>query len=69
MWDALLMLRFIASAVPLGSAGKTDRRTPLALPADFFKGSLRLAYAAYRLSLPATRTADTGKKHDKKNIA
>jgi hypothetical protein len=69
MWEALLMLRLIALAVPFGPTSKVDRRKSLALPADFFKDSIRLACAAYRLSLPATRTVKTGKNNDKKNIA
>lgn len=62
MWEAVLILRLIASAVPVTPATGT-RRTPLAMPADFFRNSIRLAYAAYRLSaLPVEGLKKTNEK-------
>jgi hypothetical protein len=69
MWEALLMLRLMMSAVPLGLARKTDRWAPSTFPVETLKGSIRLVYAAYRLSLPVARTAETGKNNDHKKIA
>ena len=62
MWEALMLLRLIASAGPSFSVGR--RVTPPALPADTLKGAIRLSFAAYRLSLPVSRSPDGN--HDRK---
>jgi hypothetical protein len=49
MWEALIMLRLIASAAP----SFTGRRVPQsALAPRALKGAIRLSFAGYRLSLP-----------------
>lgn len=59
MWEAMIMLRLLASASPrlsLGHARRglplSGRGLPLSLPADTLKGAIRLSFAAWRLSLP-----------------
>ncbi|UCI05258.1 hypothetical protein [Mesorhizobium sp. B1-1-8] len=61
MWEALMLLRLIASAGPSFSVGQ--RTTP---PADTLKGTIRLSYAACRLSLPVPRSPDSHGNHDRK---
>ncbi|TPL06118.1 hypothetical protein FJ938_14035 [Mesorhizobium sp. B2-4-14] len=74
MWEALMMLRLIASVSPKLSLGRPGRRTalpgsglPLALPADTLKGAIRLDFAAWRLSLPVSRPHRHG--HYRRKIA
>lgn len=52
MWEALLMLRLMASNAAIASANEGSRNMPLALPADTLKGMIRLSFATWRLSLP-----------------
>jgi hypothetical protein len=67
MWEALMMLRLIASAGPTFSAGRVTRVTPLAVPADTLKGTIRLSFAAYRLSLPPAGS-NNNKNRDQKTV-
>jgi hypothetical protein len=78
MWEAMIMLRLLASASPrlsLGHAGRglplsrrglplAGRSLPLALPADTLKGAIRLSFAAWRLSLPLS--PNNHADHDRK---
>lgn len=80
MWEAMIMLRLLASAspkLPPGHVGcglpLTGRGLPLAgramqlgLPADTLKGAIRLSFAAWRLSLPLSPNnhADHGNHAD-----
>ncbi|TIT67643.1 MAG: hypothetical protein E5W90_07055 [Mesorhizobium sp.] len=93
MWDALMLLRLIASASPkfsLGHPGRAShaalpgraghvalprrashaalpgRAGHAALPADTLKGAIRLAFAAWRLSLPVSHHANGHGNHDRK---
>ncbi|TGU89249.1 hypothetical protein EN794_046000 [Mesorhizobium sp. M00.F.Ca.ET.151.01.1.1] len=66
MWDALMLLRLIASASPKFSLGHPRRAGHAALPADTLKGAIRLAFAASRLSLPVSRHANGHGNHDRK---
>ncbi|TPI33106.1 hypothetical protein FJW08_07255 [Mesorhizobium sp. B3-2-1] len=67
MWEALMLLRLIAS---LGHAGRAShaalpgRANDAALPADTLKGAIRLEFAAWRLSLPLAHRPD--ENHDRK---
>lgn len=66
MWEALMMLRLIASMGPPSfPAGHATRATPLALPADTLQGAIRLSFSAYRLSLPISALLST-RNHDQK---
>jgi hypothetical protein len=66
MWEALMMLRLIASVRPIGSLGHRagHAATPAALPADTPQGAIRLHFAAWRLSLPVSRQLHD--HHDRK---
>ncbi|MET2829592.1 hypothetical protein [Mesorhizobium shangrilense] len=69
MWEAMMMLRLIASASPRLSVSRAGRGLPLAgrglplagritppaLPVDTLKGAIRLNFAAWRLSLPLSQ--------------
>ena len=82
MWDAMMLLRLLASASPrlsLGHAGRglplsgrglplSGRGLPLALPADTLKGAIRLSFAAWRLSLPLAEPLNN-QGHDDRKIA
>lgn len=59
MWEALMMLRLIASMGPPSlPARQATRATPPALPADTLKGAIRRSFSAYHLSFPiSTRWA------------
>jgi hypothetical protein len=62
MWEALMMLRLIASAAPGFTVGRRGQRPTLA--PNTLGGAVRLSFAGYRLSLPTLR-ADL-EKHDQK---
>ena len=64
MWEAVLILRLIAATVPV-TAARGSRRTSLAMPAGFFHDSIRLAYAAYRLSARTPSVEGSHKNNDK----
>lgn len=73
MWEAMIMLRLLASASPrlsFGPAGRCmpspARALPLALPVDTLKGAIRLSFAAWRLSLPLSQPLDNHGHHDRK---
>ncbi|RUX24916.1 hypothetical protein EOA13_29270 [Mesorhizobium sp. M7A.F.Ca.US.011.01.1.1] len=80
MWEAMILLRLLASASPrlsLDHAGRglplsgrglplSGRGLPLALPADTLKGAIRLRFAAWRLSLPLSQPLDSHGHHDRK---
>ncbi|MER9299389.1 hypothetical protein NKI38_23250 [Mesorhizobium sp. M0621] len=73
MWEAMMMLRLLASASPrlsLGHAGRglplSERAMPLALPVDTLKGAIRLSFAAWRLSLPLSGSPNSHGNHDRK---
>jgi len=68
MWEAMLMLRLIASAMPTRSPLRMDGRPPASASSRMFTNSIRLAYAAYRLSLPAAPTPDTSQTPDSGQI-
>ena len=64
MWEALMLLRQIASVVPGLPIG---RRAPQpAIPADMIKDAIRLSFEGYRLSLPI---ASPNIKTDDRKIA
>ncbi|MBZ9797654.1 hypothetical protein [Mesorhizobium sp. ES1-4] len=64
MWEALMLLRLIASASPKFPLGHARRACHAALPADTLKGAIRLDFAAWRLSLPLSQRP--GENHDRK---
>ncbi|OBQ71018.1 hypothetical protein [Mesorhizobium erdmanii] len=66
MWEAMMMLRLIASVSPRLSLGQraSDAAMPAALPADTLQGAVRLSFAAWRLSLPVARQLHD--HHDRK---
>lgn len=75
MWEALMLLRLIASASPRFSLGPARRAGRAALPrravvtvlpADMLKGAIRLDFAAWRLSLPLSQRPDGHENHDRK---
>lgn len=68
MWEALMVLRLIASVSPgfaRGSQAPGMREAPLTLPADALKGAIRLSFAAWRLSLPLSEP-NNHESHDRK---
>lgn len=68
MWEAMMVLRLIASVSPgLARVAQASgvREAPLALPADALKGAIRLSFAAWRLSLPLPQR-DDHESHDRK---
>ena len=64
MWEAMIMLRLVASAGPRLSLRRAGRVMPPALPVDTLKGAIRLSFAAWRLSLPLS--PQTHEHHDRK---
>ena len=66
MWEAMIMLRLLASASQRLSFGPVRRGLPLALPADTLKGAIRLSFAAWRLSLPLSERSNAHGNHDRK---
>ncbi|MER9164218.1 MULTISPECIES: hypothetical protein [unclassified Mesorhizobium] len=66
MWEAMILLRLLASASPRLSLDHAGRGLPLALPADTLKGAIRLRFAAWRLSLPLSQPLDNHGHHDRK---
>jgi hypothetical protein len=68
MWEAMMMLRLIASVSPRLSLGQRANRAamPAALPADTLKGAVRLHFAAWRLSLPVSQQPNGHGHHDRK---
>ncbi|RUW88191.1 hypothetical protein [Mesorhizobium sp. M7A.F.Ca.US.010.02.1.1] len=66
MWEAMILLRLLASASPRLSLDHAGRGLPLALPADTLKGAIRLRFAAWRLSLPLSQSLDNHGHHDRK---
>ena len=66
MWEALMMLRLIASVRPIGSLGQRAGHavTPAAPPVGTPRGAIRLHFAAWRLSLPVSRQLHD--HHDRK---
>ncbi|MCZ8547806.1 hypothetical protein OOJ09_26785 [Mesorhizobium qingshengii] len=69
MWEAMMLLRLIASVSPRRSIGPkfpiddAGRGLPTALPVDTLKGAIRLSFAAWRLSLPLS---ESNSHHDRK---
>jgi hypothetical protein len=68
MWEAMMMLRLIASMSPRLSLGQRANHAamPAALPADTLKGAVRLHFAAWRLSLPVSQQPNGHGHHDRK---
>lgn len=66
MWEALMMLRLVASVSPKFLLGHAGRGMPLALPVDTLKGAIRLSFAAWRLSLPLSERPNSHGNHDRK---
>ncbi|QKC89563.1 hypothetical protein EB230_14945 [Mesorhizobium sp. NZP2234] len=66
MWEALMMLRLIASVRPIGSPGQRAGHAakPTVPPVDAPQGAIRLHFAAWRLSLPVSRQLHD--HHDRK---
>ncbi|RWA73828.1 MAG: hypothetical protein EOQ30_03335 [Mesorhizobium sp.] len=62
MWEALMMLRLIASVAPSLPIGQHDPQ-PI-LPIAKIKGAIRLSFAGYRLSLPIP--SENVQNHDQK---
>lgn len=60
MWEALMMLRLIASAAPALTIG---RSAPVLAP-HRLAGATRLSFAGYRLSLPSLPASF--EKHEQK---
>lgn len=64
MWEALMMLRLLAS---LGSPLPIrPRAKPPVVPANAFKGAIRLSFDTRRLSLPLSRQPDGPGNHGRK---
>jgi len=70
MWEAMMMLRLIASFNPRCSLGQRANHaaTPAALPVDTLKGAIRLHFAAWRLSLPISDRPNGHGNHDRKIV-
>jgi hypothetical protein len=68
MWEAMMMLRLIASVTPKFSLGQRANHAVMsaALPADTLKGAVRLSFAAWRLSLPLSQQPNGHGHHDRK---
>jgi len=66
MWEAMMMLRLIASLNPNLSLGHTRRTAAPAQPADTVKGAIRLSFAAWRLSLPLSQHPDSLGNHGRR---
>ena len=66
MWEALMMLRLLASASPRFSLGHAARVDRMALPVDTLKGAIRLSFAAWRLSLPLSERPNNHGHRDRK---
>lgn len=68
MWEALMMLRLIASVRPIGALGQSSGHaiTSAVLPVDTPQGAIRLHFAAWRLSLPVSRQPNDHGHHDRK---
>ena len=66
MWEALMMVRLIASIAPTFSNGNGASVSPVTLPAETLKGMIRLSFAAYRLSLPLSDHRNETRNHDQK---
>lgn len=66
MWEALIMLRLIASVSPKFPRGHAGRATPPVLPVETLKGAIRLSFAAWRLSLPVSERPNSHGNHDRK---
>ena len=58
MWEAMMMLRLIASFGPVPSLGRHRASLPAAMPADRLQGAIRLCFAGFRLSLPHRHRVD-----------
>lgn len=65
MWEAMMMMRLIASVSSRFSLGHAARMPP-ALPVDTLKGAIRLSFAAWRLSLPLSEQPNSHGRHDRK---
>lgn len=52
MWEALMILRLMASIAPTFPIGEARAVNPIALPVETLKGAILLSLAVYRLSLP-----------------
>ncbi|WFP73713.1 hypothetical protein [Mesorhizobium sp. WSM4906] len=64
MWEALMMLRLLASlGSPLPIRSSADARQRI-LSKQALKGAIRLSFAAYRLSLPMSSSST--ENHDQK---
>jgi len=64
MWEALMMLRLLASLsspLPIRLRAK-----PLVMPANAFRGAIRLSFDTCRLSLPLSRRPDGLGNHGRK---
>ncbi len=57
MWEAMMMLRLIASLSP--SLGHTRRAETPTLLAGSRNAAIRLSFAAWRLSLPLSQQPDS----------
>lgn len=66
MWEALMLLRLIASASPRFSLPAHRAATPPVPPAGTLKGTVRLSFAAWRLSLPPSQGPHGHGHHDRK---
>ncbi|AEH87698.1 MULTISPECIES: hypothetical protein [Mesorhizobium] len=67
MWEAMMMLRLMASMSPRFSLGqRANHAMPPVLPVDTLKGAIRLSFAAWRLSLPLSQQPDSHGHHDRK---
>ncbi|WP_201410389.1 hypothetical protein [Mesorhizobium sp. J8] len=62
MWEALMMLRLIASAAPSFTAWRRDPQS--ALVPRTLRGAIRLSFDGYRLSLPIS--PPNSEKHARK---
>ncbi len=64
MWEALMLLRLIASVAPGLAIGRRAPQPTIA--AEMIKDAIRLNFQGYRLSLPI---ASPDIKHDDRKIA
>lgn len=66
MWEAMMMLRLIASFGPVPILGRDRASLPAAMPADRLQGAIRLSFARFRLSLPHRHCVDEEADRDRR---
>jgi hypothetical protein len=66
MWEALMLLRLIASASPRYLPRDNHAAPPQVPSSPALKGAIRLSFAAFRLSLPLSQRTNGHGHHDRK---